>query len=433
MSQISYALPWGHGTLLYTILLPISGVPFPLSISDSKARLIHLVAFYTSLLNSFVPLSSRIQFDNLGACLQQTHKSGWLPFANVDIYIGIDGTPLSFILPTTPPIPIRIPIGRNAIKVYIKEYPIRSPPSETALVSVFRVLDPVLFYVSLESVPVPMIIIIGIWGSRARKIGAAHQSLSYTLPGPVSFSLAILAIHFETGTTDMNILLTTHLPLHRQTSSRLALSASSAVKVPTIPVHTWPPEAHVEAPTAGPAILAGVSLKPGGHGSLRSPIPMFPEASVSFSPVIHVVSAVAIIYVSPTTSRQVDSKKIIAYSSVAHTALATSGTPTHDPQATEGSTVPMPSHGTVPSASPTCVGVPHDRHKTRLTKYHSGSTQAMPISMTLSLISTLANLSFPTTSGSIGESLVLVGLFQANKITTVPAPPGMALGAAYPI
>jgi len=434
--EISYALPWGHGTLLYTIFLPLLGVAVLLlgpGSAGNQAKFIHQVAFYTSLLNFLVSLLLWIQFDNLGACFQQTHKLGWLPFANVDIHIGIDGISLFFILLTTFLIPICILIGRNAIKVYIKEYMICFLLLELMLILVFCVLDLVLFYSLYEGILLPMIIIIGIWGSRERKIGAAYQFFLYTLFGSVFFLLAILAIHFETGTTDMNILLTTQFPFHRQIFLWLAFFASFAVKVPMIPVHTWLPEAHVEAPTAGSVILAGVLLKLGGYGFLRFSIPMFPEASVFFSPVIYVVSAVAIIYVSLTTWRQVDLKKIIAYSSVAHMAFVTLGIFTLNLQAIEGSIILMLSHGIVSSALFMCVGVLYDRHKTRLIKYYSGLTQAMPIFMSLFLIFTLGNLAFPTTGGFIGEFLVLVGLFQANKIITVLASIGMVLGAAYSI
>ena len=200
-----------------------------------------------------------------------------------------------------------------------------------------------------------------------------------------------------------------------------------------IPVHTRSPEAHVEAPTAGPVILAGVSSKLGGYGSPRSSIPMFPEASISSTPLIYVMSVVAVIHISLTTLRQVDLKRIIAYSSVAHMALVTLGIPTFNLQAIEGSILLMLSHGVVSSALSMCVGVLYDRHKTRIIKYYSGMIQVMPILMTLFLIFTLANLSLPTTGGSIGEFSVIIGLFQSNKIITFLAATGMVLGAAYSI
>jgi proton-translocating NADH-quinone oxidoreductase chain M len=200
-----------------------------------------------------------------------------------------------------------------------------------------------------------------------------------------------------------------------------------------IPVHTWLPEAHVEAPTAGSVILAGVLLKLGGYGFLRFSIPMFPEASIFFKPLIYLLSVIAIIYVSLTTLRQIDLKKIIAYSSVAHMAFVTLGIFTFNLQAIEGSILLMLSHGLVSSALFMCVGILYDRHKTRIIKYYSGLLQVMPLFITIFFIFTLANLSFPTTSGFIGEFLVLVGLFQTNKFITFLASTGMVLGAAYSI
>jgi len=420
-------------TLLFTILLPVAGVTVLLFIPNDKAVALHQVAFYTSLINFIVSLFLWIQFDKLTTTFQFVHKLGWIPFANIDIYVGIDGISLFFILLTTFLTPLCILISRNSVKAYIKEYMISFLLLEFLLILVFCVLDLVLFYIFFESILIPMFIIIGIWGSRERKIGAAYQFFLYTLIGSLFFLLAILAIYFETGTTDVQILLTTQFPCDRQILLWLAFFASFAVKVPMIPVHTWLPEAHVEAPTAGSVILAGVLLKLGGYGFLRFSIPMFPEASIFFTPFIYVLSVVAIIYISLTTLRQVDLKKIIAYSSVAHMAFVTLGLFTFNLQAIEGSILLMLSHGVVSSALFMCVGVLYDRHKTRIIKYYSGMIQVMPIFMTLFLIFTLANLSLPTTGGFIGEFLVLVGLFQSNKVITFLAATGMVFGAAYSI
>lgn len=304
---------------------------------------------------------------------------------------------------------------------------------ELLLILVFSVLDLVLFYIFFESILIPMFIIIGVWGSRERKIGAAYQFFLYTLLGSVFFLIAILTIYFETGTTDIQILLTTEFSFVSQIWLWLAFFASFAVKVPMIPVHTWLPEAHVEAPTAGSVILAGVLLKLGGYGFLRFSIPMFPEASIYFTPLVYVICVIAIIYISLTTLRQVDLKKIIAYSSVAHMAFVILGIFTYNLQALEGSIVLMLSHGVVSGALFMCVGVLYDRHKTRVIRYYSGMIQVMPLFMAIFLIFSLANLSLPTTGGFIGEFLVIVGLFQANKMITFLASTGMVLGAAYSI
>jgi proton-translocating NADH-quinone oxidoreductase chain M len=369
----------------------------------------------------------------LTTTLQFVHKLGWIPLASVEVYAGVDGISLFFILLTTFLTPPCILISRNSVKAYIKEYMIRFPSPEPPLILVSRVPDPILLYISFESIPIPMFITIGTRGSRERKIGAAYQFFLYTLVGSPFFSSAIPAIYFETGTTDVQVLLTTQSPFHRQILLWLAFLASFAVKVPMIPVHTRPPEAHVEAPTAGSVISAGVLLKLGGYGFLRFSIPMFPEASVSSAPSIYVTSVVAIIYISLITLRQVDLKKIIAYSSVAHMAFVTLGTFTYNLQAIEGSILLMLSHGVVSSALFMCVGVLYDRHKTRIIKYYPGLIQVMPVFMTISSISTLANSSLPTTGGFIGEFLVIVGLFQSNKIITFLASTGMVPGAAYSI
>lgn len=417
--------------LFYLIIVPLIGVTL-LFFSSSNENA-HKIALYTSLITFILSIFLWLQFDKLTVGFQLINKLGSIPFVNIDIYIGIDGISLFFILLSTFLIPLCILLSRNSVKIFIKEYMICFLILEWLLILTFCVLDLVLFYIFFESILMPMMIIIGIWGSRERKIGAAYQFFLYTLFGSVFFLLAILAIYYETGTTDIPILLTTYFPFERQLILWLAFFASFAIKIPMIPVHTWLPEAHVEAPTAGSVILAGVLLKLGGYGFLRFSIPMFPEASIFFKPLIYLLSVIAIIYVSLTTLRQIDLKKIIAYSSVAHMAFVTLGIFTFNLQAIEGSVLLMLSHGLVSSALFMCVGVLYDRHKTRIIKYYSGLLQVMPLFIIIFFIFTLANLSFPTTFGFIGEFLVLVGLFQTNKFITFLASTGMVLGAAYSI
>jgi proton-translocating NADH-quinone oxidoreductase chain M len=355
----------------------------------------------------------------------------WLPYPNIHFYIGIDGISLFFVVLTTFLIPICILVGWSSIKSYKKEYMIAFLICESFMIAVFCMLDLLLFYVFFESVLIPMFIIIGVWGSRQRKIQAAYQFFLYTLLGSVFMLLAILFIFFQTGTTDLQILLTTEFSERRQILLWIAFFASFSVKVPMVPVHIWLPEAHVEAPTAGSVILAGILLKLGTYGFLRFSIPMFPEATLYFTPFIYTLSVIAIIYTSLTTIRQIDLKKIIAYSSVAHMNFVTIGMFSLNIQGIEGSILLMLSHGLVSSALFLCVGVLYDRHKTRLVKYYGGLVNTMPMFSTIFLFFTLANMSLPGTSSFIGEFLILVGAFQRNSLVATLAALGMILGAAY--
>nr|QUV77402.1 NADH dehydrogenase subunit 4 [Dolichandrone spathacea] len=460
------------------ILSPVLGSITPLFIPNSRIRPIRLIGLCASLITFLYPPVLRIQFDPSTAKSQFVESLRWLPYENINFYLGIDGISLFFVILTTFLIPICILVGWSGMRSYGKEYITASLIREFLMIAVFCMLDPLLFYVLPESVPIPMFIIIGVWGSRQRKIKAAYQFFLYTLLGSVFMLLAILLILLQTGTTDLQISLTTEFSERRQIFLWIASFASFAVKVPMVPVHIWLPEAHVEAPTAGSVILAGIPLKLGTYGFLRFSIPMFPEATLCSTPFIYTPSAIAIIYTSSTTLRQIDLKKIIAYSSVAHMNLVTIGMfsraaavrspifsyghtrPKHvcracDPstygsggnrrtpisggkslalsniQGIGGSILPMSSHGLVSSALFLCVGVLYDRHKTRLVRYYGGSVSTMPNLPTIFFSSTLANMSSPGTSSFIGEFLILVGAFQRNSLVATLAALGMILGAAY--
>nr|BCD33394.1 NADH dehydrogenase subunit4-2 [Triticum aestivum]BCD33425.1 NADH dehydrogenase subunit4-2 [Triticum aestivum] len=413
------------------ILCPVLGSITPLFIPNSSIRPIRLIGLCVSLITFLYPPVPRIQFDPSTAKSQFVESLRWLPYENIHLYMGIDGLSLFFVILTTFLIPICISVGWSGMRSFGKEYITAFLIREFLMIAVSCMLDPLLFYVLSESVPIPMFIIIGVWGSRQRKIKAAYQFFLYTLLGSVFMLLAILLILLQTGTTDLQILLTTEFSERRQILLWIAFFASFAVKVPMVPVHIWLPEAHVEAPTAGSVILAGILLKLGTYGFLRFSIPMFPEATLCFTPFIYTLSAIAIIYTSLTTLRQIDLKKIIAYSSVAHMNLVTIGMFSPNIQGIGGSILLMLSHGLVSSALFLCVGVLYDRHKTRLVRYYGGLVSTMPNFSTIFFFFTLANMSLPGTSSFIGEFLILVGAFQRNSLVATLAALGMILGAAY--
>jgi len=328
---------------------------------------------------------------------------------------------------------ICILVSWESVQFAIKDYLICFLLLEFILIQVFSVLDLLLFYIYFESVLIPMFLIIGIWGSRIRKIRAAFQFFLYTLVGSLLMLVALLFIYLEVGSTDMQILWHVNFTEIRQLFLWLAFFSSFAIKIPMIPFHIWLPEAHAEAPTAGSVILAGVLLKLGGYGFLRFTLPMFPIASVYFSPLVYTLSLIATIYASLTTLRQIDLKKIIAYSSVSHMGFVTIGIFSFNIQGVEGSVLLMLSHGLVSSALFLSIGVLYDRYKTRIIKYYSGLTQVMPIFTSFFLFFSFCNLGFPGTSSFIGELLILVSAYKISSCLTFLVSLSMILAAAYSI
>ncbi|GAY67616.1 hypothetical protein CUMW_257980 [Citrus unshiu] len=384
------------------ILCPVLGSITLLFIPNSRIRLIRLIGLCASLITFLYSLVLWIQFDPSTAKFQFVESLRWLPYENINFDLGIDGISLFFVILTTFLIPICILVGWSGMRSYGKEYIIAFLICEFLMIAVFCMLDLLLFYG---------------YGVRDKERSRQH--------------ITILLILLQTGTTDLQILLTTEFSERRQILLWIAFFASFAVKVPMVPVHIWLPEAHVEAPTAGSVILAGILLKLGTYGFLRFSIPMFPEATLCFTPFIYTLSAIAIIYTSLTTLRQIDLKKIIAYSSVAHMNLVTIGMFSLNIQGIGGSILLMLSHGLVSSALFLCVGVLYDRHKTRLVRYYGGLVSTMPNFPTIFFFFTLANMSLPGTSSFIGEFLILVGAFQRNSLVATLAALGMILGAAY--
>lgn len=423
--------------LVLVLALPLLGVVALMAVPRWNTRLVRLVALSTSLATFLLSLLLWIEFDSSTPGFQYVQNwsvggsGGALSLGRLDLVLGIDGVALFFILLTTFLIPVCILVSWTTVQLYVKEYCIAFLVLESLMIAVFSVLDLLLFYIFFESVLIPMFIIIGVWGSRERKIRAAYQFFLYTLLGSVLMLLAILLMYFQTGTTDLAVLLSTEWSESRQLVLWLAFFASFAVKVPMVPVHIWLPEAHVEAPTAGSVILAGILLKLGTYGLLRFSIPLFPYATLYFTPLVYTMSIVAIIYTSLTTLRQIDLKKIIAYSSVAHMNFVTLGLFSLNTAGVEGSVLLMLSHGLVSPALFLCVGVLYDRHKTRLLRYYSGCGRTMPVFAVVFVFFTMANISLPGTSSFIGEFLVLTGAYQSSSTVAVLAATGMVLGAAY--
>ncbi len=438
--------------LLCVLLLPLIGAFFLLFIPSWNKKRIRSIALNFSIVNFILSLFLWLLFDNSATRFQFTQ----LPFqqgngaegthtytvlhneavqdnsiSTLSFIIGIDGVSLFFVLLTCFLIPVCLLVAWSSVQVYVKEYYIAFLVMESLMIAVFSVLDLLLFYIFFESVLIPMFIIIGVWGSRERKIRAAYQFFLYTLFGSLLMLLAVLLIYSQGGSTDLQVLYTTQFSEKRELLLWLAFFASFAVKVPMVPVHIWLPEAHVEAPTAGSVLLAGIMLKLGTYGFLRFSIPLFPYASIFFTPLVYTMSIIAIIYTSLTTLRQVDLKKIIAYSSVAHMNFVTLGLFSLNAQGVEGSILLMVSHGLVSPALFLLVGALYDRHKTRLLRYYGGCGRTMPIFACLFLFFTMANISLPGTSSFIGEFLVLTGAFQNNTFAAVLGATGMVLGAAY--
>jgi len=413
------------------ILIPLIGSFLVLFIPSQYKETIKVVVLSFSLAEFLLSLIMWMSFDNSSSRFQFVEAYNWIESSNVIFYLGVDGISLFFILLTTLLIPICLLASWDAIKFNEKEYFIAFLAMEALVIAVFCVLDIILFYVFFESVLIPMFIIIGVWGSRERRIRAAYMFFLYTLLGSVLMLLAILYIYYQVGTTDYQIFLTTTFDPEVQKLLWLAFFASFAVKVPMLPVHIWLPEAHVEAPTAGSVILAGILLKLGSYGFLRFSLPLFPYASVYFTPLIYAFACIAVIYTSLTAIRQTDLKRIIAYASVAHMNLVLIGMFVYNLQGLEGSILQQLSHGLVSGALFLCVGVVYDRHHTRLVKYYSGLAHTMPIYIAIFMFFSMANIALPGTSSFVGEFLILAGAFQTNTTVCVLSATGMILGGGY--
>jgi NADH-quinone oxidoreductase subunit M len=386
------------------------------------------VAMWTTLVTFAISLVMVVRFDPSSADFQFVEKQPWLGVAAY--HMGVDGISLPFVILTTALMPLCILASWTSIQKRVKEYMIAFLVLETLMVGTFSALDLVLFYLFFEGGLIPMFLIIGVWGGQ-RRVYASFKFFLYTLLGSVLMLLAIMAMYWEAGTTDIPALMKHGFPLGMQKWAWLAFFASFAVKMPMWPVHTWLPDAHVEAPTAGSVILAAIMLKMGGYGFLRFSLPMFPVASHDFAPLIFTLSVVAIIYTSLVALMQEDVKKLIAYSSVAHMGFVTMGIFAGTTQGIAGGIFQMISHGIVSGALFLCVGVVYDRMHTREIAFYGGLVNRMPIYAAIFMVFTMANVGLPGTSGFVGEFLTLIGTFKNNIAVAFFATFGVILSAAY--
>ena len=412
--------------------LPLVGAAFILLARGPEeivARNARNAALWTTVITFAVSLLIWIEFNNSTADFQFVEKHEWLA-PGISYHMGVDGISMLFVILTTFLMPLCILASWEAIEHRVKEYMVAFLVMETLMIGVFCALDLVLFYLFFEAGLIPMFLIIGIWGGK-RRIYASFKFFLYTLLGSVLLLLALLYMYFQAGTTDIPTLMKHAFDPGVQKWLWLAFFASFAVKVPMWPVHTWLPDAHVEAPTAGSVILAGVMLKMGGYGFIRFSIPMFPDASLYFAPLIFTLSVVAIIYTSLVALVQEDMKKLIAYSSVAHMGFVTMGTFSLTLQGVQGAIFQMLSHGIVSGALYLCVGVVYDRLHTREIARYGGLVNNMPKYALVFMLFTMANVGLPGTSGFVGEMLTLVGAFKANTWVALLATTGVILSAAY--
>ena len=413
------------------IFLPLLGASFIfLSRSQENDKGVKYVALFTSFANFLLSIFLWLTFDQNISSFQFVEEKNWIS-GFIKFKLGIDGISILFIVLTAFITPICVISCINSVKTRMKEFLIAILILETFMIGVFCSLDLVIFYLFFEAGLIPMFLIIGIWGG-PKRVYSAFKFFLFTLLGSVLMLVAIISIYWITGTTDIvEIIYEIKIPKEYQYLLWLAFFSSFAVKMPMWPVHTWLPDAHVEAPTAGSVILAAILLKMAGYGFLRFSIPMFPIASDYFTPFIFVLSIVAIIYTSLVALMQDDMKKLIAYSSVAHMGYVTLGIFTFTKYGVEGGMFQMISHGLISAALFLCVGVLYDRTHSRMISDYGGVVDYLPKFSFIFIIFTLGALGLPGTSGFIGEFLVLIGAFQKNYLAAILAGLGVILCAAY--
>ena len=414
------------------ILLPFIGAIFLIFSKDKsyeKSNAGKYVALFTSFVNFLISIYLWHLFDQSTSDFQFVEDKEWIK-GFVNYKVGIDGISILFIILTTFITPLCIISVNNKIKIRLRDFLIAILVMESLMIGVFCSLDLVIFYLFFEAGLIPMFLIIGIWGG-SRRVYSAFKFFLYTLLGSVLMLVAIISIYWTSGTTDIIQLYELGIDSHYQNLLWLAFFSSFAVKTPMWPVHTWLPDAHVEAPTAGSVLLAAILLKMAGYGFIRFSLGLFPIASELFTPLIYTLSLIAIVYTSLVALMQEDMKKLIAYSSVAHMGFVTLGIFTITQQGIEGSIIQMISHGLVSAALFFCVGVVYDRMHSRLIATYGGIVSVMPKYSILFMLFTLAALGLPGTSGFVGEFLILMGAFKDNFLVAIIASLGVIFGAAY--
>ena len=412
------------------IFLPLLSSFFIFLSKDKKNNFSSIyISLFSSLATFLLSLFLWYSLDVNTADFQFIEEKSWINNF-IKFKLGVDGISILFIVLTAFITPICILSCINSVKDRVKEFLIAILVLETFMIGVFCSLDLVIFYLFFEAGLIPMFLIIGVWGG-SRRVYSAFKFFLFTLLGSVLMLAAIIVIYWLTGTTDITQVYEIKIPEEYQNLLWLAFLSSFAVKMPMWPVHTWLPDAHVEAPTAGSVILAAILLKMAGYGFLRFSIPMFPFASEFFTPLIYSLSIIAIIYTSLVALMQDDMKKLIAYSSVAHMGYVTLGIFTFTKQGIEGSIFQMISHGLISAALFLCVGVVYDRLHSRLISTYGGLVNYLPKYSFLFLVFALAALGLPGTTGFLGEFLILTGTFQKSYLAAMLATVGVVLGAAY--
>ena len=417
-----------NNILSVVTFLPLAGALLIAFLNKGAKGNVRWIALWTTIITFLLSLLIWWNFDKTNPGFQFVEEYPWL--GPLKYKMGVDGISMLFVILTTFLMPLCILASWESIEDRVKEYMIAFLVLETLMLGVFCALDLVLFYLFFEGGLIPMFLIIGVWGGK-RRVYASFKFFLYTLLGSVLMLLAMMAMFWHAGTSDIPALLATKFPPEMQKWLWLAFFASFAVKMPMWPVHTWLPDAHVEAPTAGSVILAGILLKMGGYGFLRFSLPMFPLASAEFAPLVFTLSIVAIIYTSLVALVQDDIKKLIAYSSVAHMGYVTMGIFTASQQGLDGAIFQMLSHGLVSAALFLCVGVVYDRMHTREISAYGGIVERMPKYALAFMVFTMANVGLPGTSGFVGEFLTLLAAFKANTWVALLATTGVILSAAY--